>query len=63
IIDAVSEVVYIDSTQLQETPDFGKGIETNFITSIAKINERVVMLLDIEKILSNEEMQALSEIK
>ncbi|MGL1904413.1 MAG: chemotaxis protein CheW, partial [Fibrobacterales bacterium] len=33
IIDAVSEGVYIDSSQLQETPDFGKGIETKFITS------------------------------
>ncbi len=62
-IDAVSEVVFIDSLQIQETPSFGENVETDFITSIAKIEERVIMLLDIEKILTSEEMAALAKME
>ncbi|MGL1936633.1 MAG: chemotaxis protein CheW [Fibrobacterales bacterium] len=63
LIDAVSEVVFIDDKQMQETPDFGEGVQTEFITSMAKIDEKVVMLLDIEKILSIAELQSLSTLK
>ncbi|MGL1902999.1 MAG: chemotaxis protein CheW [Fibrobacterales bacterium] len=62
LIDAVSEVVFIDDKQMQETPEFGDGVQTEFITSMAKIDEKVVMLLDIEKILSVSELQSLSSL-
>ncbi len=62
-IDEVSEVVFIESLQIQETPSFGEHSQTDFITSIAKIDERVIMLLDIEKILTSEEMDALAKME
>ncbi|MGL1903016.1 MAG: chemotaxis protein CheW [Fibrobacterales bacterium] len=62
LIDSVSEVLYISESQLQETPTFGEGISVEFITSVAKINSRVIMLLDINKIMSVGDMEAMAAI-
>ncbi|MGL1936527.1 MAG: chemotaxis protein CheW [Fibrobacterales bacterium] len=62
LIDSVSEVLYISESQLQETPTFGEGISVEFITSVAKIDSRVIMLLDINKIMSVGDMEAMAAI-
>ncbi len=63
LIDEVSEVLFIDDKQIQETPNFGADIKTDFITSIAKFNNRIIMLLAIDKILSIQELNALSKME
>ncbi|MGL1903468.1 MAG: chemotaxis protein CheW [Fibrobacterales bacterium] len=60
LIDEVSEVVFIEENQIQDTPSFGTGVDTDFIMGVAKLQERVIMLLDINKILSPSELDALS---
>lgn len=52
VVDHVANVIDIGDTQIQTSPDFGKRISTECITGIAAVNERMIILLDIDKLLS-----------
>jgi len=53
VVDAVSDVLSIPRTDIQETPDFGAHVDAAFISGMAKAGDRLVVLLDIEKVLGN----------
>ncbi len=62
VVDEVSEVVDIANEQIEATPEFGGGIETDFVRGVGKIDNRVVMLLDIDKVLSASEVKVLKRV-
>ncbi len=62
IVDSVSEVSNIKSGEIEETPHLGQDIDTNFILGLGKTKERIVILLDIELVLSSEELEAVGEL-
>jgi len=53
VVDEVSEVVNILPEDIQDTPDFGTSIPSPYLLGMARINDKVRILLDIEEILSN----------
>ncbi len=55
IIDEVSEVLSVGASQIEPAPGFGASVDADFILAMAKIDERVVMLLDIQKALTGAE--------
>jgi purine-binding chemotaxis protein CheW len=59
IIDEVKEVLDIHADNIEETPSFGATIDTDFILGMGKIGQSVKILLDIDKVLSAEEIAAL----
>jgi purine-binding chemotaxis protein CheW len=60
IVDGVSEVLNFAPGDIENTPDFGRGIETPYILGMAKVKGKVRMLLDIDQILSNQDVTGLS---
>ncbi|ODS34207.1 MAG: purine binding chemotaxis protein [Candidatus Scalindua rubra] len=62
IVDSVSEVMDIKSEEIEETPNFGHGIDTNFIKGLGKTKGKIVILLDIAKVLSSVELEMVEEI-
>jgi len=60
IVDSVSEVLDINAEDIEETPDFGELVETDFIKGIAKTKGGVKILLNIEKVLTTEEIVHIS---
>ena len=52
VVDAVSEVTNIPSGDVEPAPEMGMGADASAIRGIAKLKERVVILLDIEKALA-----------
>ncbi|WP_446809538.1 chemotaxis protein CheW [Methylomonas sp. 2BW1-5-20] len=60
IVDAVNEVVEISQEDIEPAPSFGTGIRPDFISGMAKRNGRFVILLNVSKVLSVDEMAALS---
>ncbi|ODS31253.1 MAG: purine binding chemotaxis protein [Candidatus Scalindua rubra] len=62
IVDSVSEVLDIRSEEIEDTPNFGHGIDTNFIEGLGKTKGKIIILLDIEKVLSTEEMEMVEQI-
>lgn len=51
VVDSVSDVVDVERDAIQRAPDFGTKVSTEFINGLASVNERMVMLLDVEKLL------------
>ncbi len=50
IVDSVSEVMEIGGNEIEDAPQFGQGIDTNFITGLGKTKDTIVILLDIVNI-------------
>ncbi len=61
IVDAVNEVVDISQQDIEPPPSFGTGIRPDFINGMAKRNERFIILLDVNRVLSVDEMANLSK--
>jgi len=60
VVDAVSDTYTIAKDTLKPAPDMGGVISTDFITGLATIDDKMVTMLDIDHLLSAEEMLALS---
>jgi purine-binding chemotaxis protein CheW len=60
VIDEVREVLEIAAVDIESTPEFGIGINTEFITGIAKTGKSVKMILDISKVLTTSEIGELT---
>ena len=52
VVDDVSEVLTISEEQLTESPEFGDGVDADFIIGMGKLDDQVVILLDIQRVLS-----------
>jgi len=63
IVDRVEEVASIDAANLGSPPKFGSKIDTDFICSMAQIEENVVMILDVMKLFQEDELVSLEEIQ
>ena len=59
IVDEVSEVLTFTESDIQDTPDFGHGVEMPFLLGLAKVKDSVKILLDINQVLSTADLQAL----
>lgn len=59
IVDTVSEVLDIPRDQIEPPPAFGNAVSAEYILGMGKLEERVVILLNINKVLTDIDMQAL----
>lgn len=59
IIDEVREVLDIPADSIEDTPSFGASIETEFILGMGKVGQSVKILLDIDRVLSADEIVSL----
>jgi purine-binding chemotaxis protein CheW len=57
VVDHVQEVLDIDGENIEEAPQFGASVNTDFILGIGKVGESVKILLDIDKVLGNSELE------
>lgn len=62
IVDMVSEVIDILDENIEGPPNIVKGISNKYILGIIKLNERIIVLLDTEKILTLEQINELNLI-
>ncbi|SHE23473.1 chemotaxis protein CheW [methanotrophic endosymbiont of Bathymodiolus puteoserpentis (Logatchev)] len=51
VVDSVSDVNNIDLQSIQSAPDFGTKVSTEFISGLALVEERMLILLDVKKLL------------
>lgn len=62
VVDTVSDVLDVKQNNIKESPDFGSKIDTRYINGMATIDERMVILLDTDKLLNPEEFSAIENI-
>jgi len=57
VVDSVSDVLSLESEAIRPTPDFASAtFDTKFITGLAQVDDAMMILLDIEKLLTSTEM-------
>ncbi len=61
LVDTVSEVLDIAVDQIEPPPSFGSKIQTEFILGMGKIKGKVKILLEIDKVLSIEELMKMAQ--
>ncbi len=62
VVDAVSDVLDIPPSEIRMAPDLGVRVDTRFISGMASVGERLTVLLDIDRLLSEDEVAALESL-
>lgn len=62
VVDAVAEVLTLTAADIEDTPDFGHGTDTPYLLGMAKIKGKVKILLDMDQVLSGQELQGLDAL-
>ena len=62
MVDAVSQVMDIAASAVQEVPTFGTRIKVDYLQGMAQLGKKFVLLLDIDKVLSADEVQDLTAV-
>lgn len=60
VVDGVSEVLNLTGGEIEDTPDFGEQIAGQYLLGMAKVKGKVKILLDIDKVLSSQELHNLN---
>jgi purine-binding chemotaxis protein CheW len=59
IVDSVSEVLNIPTDHVEEAPDMVAGVGTEYIAGVGKVNDRLIIMLDLAMVISHQEKQEL----
>ncbi|BDQ32568.1 chemotaxis protein CheW [Pseudodesulfovibrio portus] len=62
VVDSVSEVLRIPASSVQPPPPVVAGMDADYIHGVGKLGDRLLILLDLDSLLDNEEMEALSAV-
>jgi purine-binding chemotaxis protein CheW len=61
VVDSVSEVLNIKAGEIEETPNFGSRLQTDYILGMAKAGGGIKILLDIDRILRSDELDTIKQ--
>jgi purine-binding chemotaxis protein CheW len=62
VVDSVSEVLNIPMENVEDAPEMIAGVGTEYIQGVGKMNERLIIMLDLTMVISGEEKQQLEQI-
>lgn len=62
VVDGVSEVVNLTAAEIEDTPDFGGEVASQYLLGMAKVKGKVKILLDIDRVLSSKELCGLDTL-
>jgi len=62
IVDEVNEVTNIDNENISDPPQMGSDYTNTFIIGIAKLNNHIVLLIDLKKVLNEKEIELITNV-
>ena len=62
VVDAVSDVTILTPQQMRPAPEFGGTLDTRFITGLGTLGSRMLILMDIERLMTSRDMQLMEEV-
>ncbi|EIV6852849.1 chemotaxis protein CheW [Klebsiella aerogenes] len=62
VVDGVSDVLSLSAEQIRPAPEFAVTLATEYLTGLGALGERMLILVDIEKLLSSEEMALVDNV-
>ena len=57
VVDGVSDVLTLKAEQIKPAPEFGAGMDTRYLQGLGTVDERMLILVDIEKLMTSREME------
>lgn len=61
VVDGVSDVIQLNSDNLRPAPEFGSILDTRYILGLGTVENRMIIVVDIEKLMSSQEMALIEE--
>jgi purine-binding chemotaxis protein CheW len=62
VVDSVSEVLRIPVEQIEDAPDLVAGVDTEYIRGVGKMGDRLIIMLDLSRVISGSEKAELQKI-
>ncbi|UCQ15888.1 chemotaxis protein CheW [Edwardsiella piscicida] len=62
VVDGVSDVLSLSADQIRPAPEFAVTLSTEYLTGLGALGERMLILVDIEKLLSSEDMALVDSV-
>jgi purine-binding chemotaxis protein CheW len=62
VVDGVSDVLSLRTEQIKPAPDFTTTLSTQYLLGLGSLDERMLILVDIEKLLNSDEMQIVEKL-
>ncbi len=56
VVDGVSDVIQLDTANLHPAPEFGSILDTRYILGLGTVEERMIIMVDIEQLMTSQEM-------
>jgi len=60
VVDGVSDVISLTPEQIKPAPEFGSTLDTQYLMGLGAVDERMLILVDIEKLMSGSDMELVS---
>jgi purine-binding chemotaxis protein CheW len=57
VVDGVSDVTTLKADEIKPPPEFGSGLDTQYLQGLGTVDERMIILVDIEKLMSSRDME------
>ncbi|MET0983705.1 MAG: chemotaxis protein CheW [Telluria sp.] len=62
VVDSVSDVISLTADQIKPAPDMGGALNTDYLVGLGTIDERMIILVDIDRLMSSEEMGVIDSV-
>ncbi len=62
VVDSVSDVIALSAEQIRPAPDFSSSFDVKYITGLGTVDERMLILMDIEKLMSGSDMALVDSV-
>ena len=62
VVDSVSEVLRIPASTVEPPPPVVAGLESEYISGVGKLHDRLLILLDLDKLLSHDDLESLGQL-
>jgi purine-binding chemotaxis protein CheW len=63
VVDSVSDPIALSEEQIKAAPEFGATLDTQYIVGLGTVDDRMLIVVDIEKLMSSRDMEIISETR
>jgi purine-binding chemotaxis protein CheW len=62
VVDSVSDVIELAPEQIHAAPEFGSNLDTEYLIGMGTMDERMIILVDIERLMSSSDMELIARV-
>jgi purine-binding chemotaxis protein CheW len=63
VVDEASQVIRLSEEDIEPAPELVAGVDKKYITGVGKLKDRIVLLLNLEEVLSEDEKEKIQDIQ